>query len=142
MKYILMPSYDVECSASVVVTDVMQLNRFGISSLITTLAYDPVQSLLAAGTRSTQFGSGQIYLFGQNRISATLTLPSRRASVRQLEFCSDRLLCLDDRNDFSVFSLVLKKLVVSYSPPGQVTCFVSDPTLDFVLLGMANGEKD
>lgn len=105
------------------------------------MACDPVQSLLAAGTRSTKFGAGQIYVFGQKRTSATLSLQSRNASVKQLEFCSDRLLCLDDRNDFSVYSLPLKKLVVSYSPPGQVVCFVSDPTLDFVLLGLANGES-
>lgn len=98
-----------------------------------------MQALLAVGTRSTQVGPGQIYVFGQKRISVTLPLPSRRASVKTLHFCSDRLLCLDDKNDLNIYSLPEKKLVASYTPPGTVTCIASDPTLDFVLLGMQSG---
>src|SRR5207302_1599218 len=70
-----------------------QINRFGINSQISQIAYDPVQSLLAVGTNDTQFGPGQIYIFGQKRINVTLYLP-RRASVKILQFCADKLLCL------------------------------------------------
>lgn len=46
---------------------------------------------------------------------------------------------LDDKNDFSVFSLETKTLIASYSPPGVVSAVASDPTLDFAILGMQNG---
>lgn len=48
-------------------------------------------------------------------------------------------MCLDDKNNFNIYSILEKKLVVSYTPPGTVTCMTSDPTLDFVLLGMQSG---
>lgn len=86
-----------------------------------------------------RFGLGQIYVFGAKRIGITLNL-QRKASVKVLQFCADKLLCLDSRNELSVFSLQLKKLVASYTPPGTVTALCSDPMLDYALLGMQNGE--
>lgn len=99
-----------------------------------------MQSLLAVGTASTKYGPGQIYVLGRNRIWATLPLPSRTASVKTLQFCSDRLLCLDDHHDLNLYSLLEKKLLNSYSPPGSVTAIASDPTLDYVIIGMGNGD--
>lgn len=116
-----------------------QINRFGINSQISQIAYDPVQSLLAVGTKDTQFGRGQIIIFGQKRVSVTFPLPSK-ASVKALQFRADKLLCLDSKNDVSVFSLESKRLLASYSPPGTVTSLHSDPTLDYALLGMQTGE--
>ena len=118
----------------------MQLDRYGLSSRIIKLAYDPVQSLLAAGTESSVYGPGQIYVFGRNRISCILRLPHPKASVKDIQFCSDRLVCLDNQNDINIYSLSEKKLTGSYSPPGGVQCFITDSTLDYVMLGMANGE--
>jgi len=97
-----------------------------------------VQSLIAVGTNDTKFGEGQIYVFGQKRVSVLFQL-TRRASVKLLQFCADKLLCVDSRNDLSVFSLDAKKLLSSYSPPGTVSALCSDPTLDYVLLGMQTG---
>lgn len=56
-------------------------SRGAIADIFSTssLAYDPVQLLLAVGTKETTFGSGQIYVFGQSRVQLTFTLP-RRAS--------------------------------------------------------------
>ncbi|KAF1988323.1 hypothetical protein K402DRAFT_392075 [Aulographum hederae CBS 113979] len=113
--------------------------RFGISSRISQLAYDPVQSLLAVGTSESSFGPGQIYVFGQKRISVTLELP-QRASVKILRFCADKLLCLDSRNDFSVFQLEAKRCIRSFAAPGQVSVVECDPTLDYALMGMQNGD--
>jgi len=118
-----------------------QLRRIGISSRISQLTYDPVQSLLAVGTTATTSLPGQIYVFGQKRISATFPLARSGSSVRLLQFCSDKLLCLDSKNDFHVYSLLTKTLIVGISPPGMVTALVSDPTLDYVFLGMQNGES-
>jgi syntaxin-binding protein 5 len=130
--------------------------RFGINSQIGTfkshllvnlladlasgsLAYDPVQSLLAIGTNETTFGSGQIYVFGQKRVKATFILP-RRASVKDLQFCSDRLISLDSRNDIIIWDLKTGKKVASYAPPGVVMALVTDPMLDWALIGLQNGE--
>lgn len=113
--------------------------RIGISSQISQLVYDPVQSLLAVGTKSTKFGPGQVYIFGQKRISAVFSLPRQGASVRELQFCSDRLVVLDSRNDLGILSLPEKRWRGSYSPPGTVTAIASDHTLDYVMVGMQNG---
>jgi syntaxin-binding protein 5 len=91
------------------------------------------------GTNDTKFGVGQIYVFGQKRVSCVLTL-QRKSSVKVLQFCADKIICLDSRNDLSIFSLETKRLISSYSPPGTVTSVCSDPTLDYVLLGMQTGK--
>lgn len=114
--------------------------RFGVNSQVSCLAYDPVQSLLAVGTKKSQFGSGQIYIFGRNRIQVTLQLPTRGASVHTLQFCADKLVSLDTKHDISVFSLELKRLITSHSPPGAVTALCTDPMLDYAFLGMQTGD--
>ncbi|KAM3081267.1 Lethal(2) giant larvae sro7 [Clarireedia jacksonii] len=115
------------------------LDRFGINSQIGSLAYDPVQSLLAVGTNETTFGSGQIYIFGQNRVQARLTLP-RRASVKTLQFCADKLISLDSKNEVIVWDIATAKRLAAYSPPGIVTVIVTDPMLDWCFIGLQNGD--
>ncbi|KAF2838506.1 hypothetical protein M501DRAFT_934560 [Patellaria atrata CBS 101060] len=125
-----------------IAADLFQLDdieRVGINSQISALAYDPVQSLIAVGTSDTKFGHGQIYVFGQKRISVVLPL-GRKSSVKLLQFCAEKLICLDSKNDLSIFSLETKALIASYSPPGIVTALTSDPTLDYALIGTQNGE--
>jgi hypothetical protein len=77
-------------------------------------------------------------VFGQQRIDVILPLP-RRASVKILQFCADKIICLDGKNDLSVFSLETKQIIASYSPPAKITTVHSDPTLDYVLLGTSTG---
>jgi len=108
---------------------------------VSAFAYDPVQSLLAVGTSESQFGPGIIYVFGQKRVCHTFN-PPRKSSVRQLQFCANRLLSLDSKNDVSVFSLETGKLVASYAPPGHVMALVSDPSLDYCLIGLQNGRYE
>ncbi|KAI9731444.1 MAG: hypothetical protein M1818_007834 [Claussenomyces sp. TS43310] len=112
--------------------------RYGINSQVSTLAYDPVQSLLAVGTNETLFGSGQIYVFGQSRVQVTLMLP-RRASVRILQFCADRLVSVDSKNEVIIWDLQKAKKITSYAPPGVVVSLVTDPMLDWALIGIQNG---
>ncbi|KAF2169667.1 hypothetical protein M409DRAFT_20082 [Zasmidium cellare ATCC 36951] len=114
--------------------------RFGVNSQISCLAYDPVQSLLAVGTKSSQFGPGQIYLFGKGRIQAVLPTPARGASIKTIQFCAEKLIALDSKHDVSLYSIELKRLITSYSPPGSVTVLCTDPMLDYALLGMQTGE--
>ncbi|MCJ1394745.1 hypothetical protein MMC18_007625 [Xylographa bjoerkii] len=116
-----------------------QVARYGINSQISALAYDPVQSLLAAGTNESRYGSGQIYVFGGNRVSVVLSTP-RKSSISTLQFCAEKLLSLDSKNDIVIFSLETKLMVASYSPPSKVTALLSDPTLDYALIGLQNGD--
>ncbi|EPE35895.1 WD40 repeat-like protein [Glarea lozoyensis ATCC 20868] len=113
--------------------------RFGINSQIGCLAYDPIQSLLAVGTNESPFGSGQIYIYGQGRVQATLQLP-RRASVKELQFVADRIISLDSKNELIIWDLASAKKVTSFNPPGVVTTMVTDPMLDWALLGLQNGD--
>lgn len=115
------------------------VSRYGVNSQAGALAYDPVQSLLAVGTKDSKFGSGKVYIYGQNRVSCVFE-PPRPASIIAMQFCSDKLLVLDSRNDLSVFDLDSRKIVTSYAPPGRVTCLCTDPTFDYALIGLANGE--
>ncbi|KAH7055505.1 lethal giant larvae like, C-terminal-domain-containing protein [Macrophomina phaseolina] len=115
------------------------IRRYGLNSQVSKLAYDPVQSLLAVGTKDTQFGRGQIYIFGEGRVSVVFQLPTK-ASVLQLQFCADKLVCLDSKHDLSIFSLQTKQLLRSYSPPGTVTALHTDPSVDYAMLGMQNGD--
>ncbi|GAB7352147.1 hypothetical protein MBLNU459_g2636t1 [Dothideomycetes sp. NU459] len=114
--------------------------RYGINSQISAVAYDPVQSLLAVGTKDSKFGRGQIYVFGKGRIQVVLPLPGRGSSVQTLQFCSDKIVCLDSRHDLSFYSVVTKTLISSHSPPGVPTTVITDPTLDYALLGMQTGD--
>lgn len=112
--------------------------RYGVNSQINALAYDPIQSLLAVGTKDTQHAPGQIYVFGQKRVCHKLSFP-QKASVEILQFCADKLIAVDSKYDITVFSLENAKIVATYAPPGKITALAADPTLDFALIGLLNG---
>jgi hypothetical protein len=116
----------------------LQFARCGVNSQISAIAYDPVQSLLAVGTSDTSFGSGQIYVFGQRRVSVVFAFP-RKASAKYLQFCADKLISVDSKNEICIFSLETKSLLTSYAPPGQPTALATDPSLEYAFIGLSNG---
>jgi syntaxin-binding protein 5 len=118
----------------------VKIRNYGLNSKVTQVAYDPVQSLLAIGTSESKYGPGQIYVFGQKRVEVVLSLPKRSASVKILQFCADKLLCVDSQNDLSVFSLETKKLINAHTLPGKITALHSDPSIDYALLGTQHGD--
>ncbi|KAK5942344.1 Lethal(2) giant larvae sro7 [Knufia obscura] len=115
------------------------LARYGINSQVSALAYEPVQSLFAVGTNDSQFGPGQVYVFGQRRVCVIFNL-QRRASIQEIQFCGERLVVLDNKNDITIFSLDSRKRVATYSPPGHVAALLTDPSLDYCLTGLQNGD--
>ncbi|KAI1001705.1 Lethal(2) giant larvae [Podosphaera aphanis] len=115
------------------------LARFGINSQIGCLAYDAVQSLLAIGTMESSLGSGQIYIFGQKRVQVTLQLP-RSASIRHLKFCAESLISLDSKSELIIWNLTTRKKRASIILPGVVTLMVTDPMLDWALIGLQSGK--
>ncbi|PYH93276.1 hypothetical protein BO71DRAFT_328034 [Aspergillus ellipticus CBS 707.79] len=113
--------------------------RCGINSQISAIAYDPIQSLLAVGTSDTQFGHGQIYVFGQRRVSVVFALP-RKASAKFIQFCADKLVSVDSKSEISIFSLATRQTLVSYAPPSHASALLTDPSLDYAFIGLQNGD--
>ena len=103
------------------------------------LAFDPVQSLLAVGTSESKFGPGKIYVFGRGRITKFFASP-RPTSIKQLQFVANRLISLDGKSEIAVWDLERGARVAGYSHPGGVAFMISDPGLDWVFLGMPNGD--
>ena len=103
------------------------------------MAYDPVQSLLAIGTNESRYGTGQINVYGQKRVEVKLDLP-RTASVKILQFCANKLVCVDSKNDLLIYSLDSQKLMSKHVPPGYITALTTDPSLDWAFLGLQNGK--
>lgn len=100
-----------------------------------------MQSLLAVGTTDSQYGTGQVYVFGQRRVCVTFSL-QRRASVQVIHFCGEKLIVLDNKNDITILSLDTRKRIATYSPPGLVAALLTDPSLDYCLTGLQNGTAD
>lgn len=92
-----------------------------------------------SGTKDSRFGQGQVYVFGQRRIQVVFPLRNK-ASAQTLQFCADKLVCLDSKHDLTYYSLDTKTVVSSFSPPGVATALITDPVLDYALLGMQTGE--
>ncbi|KAF3763075.1 hypothetical protein M406DRAFT_292705 [Cryphonectria parasitica EP155] len=113
--------------------------RFGINSQISCLAYDPVQSLLAVGTNDSKFGQGQIYVFARDRIQKFL-VPNRPASIRTVQFCANRLVSLDAKGELAVWDLDTAKRVAGGSYGGTVVTMITDPMLDWAIVGQASGD--
>ncbi|KAI6343157.1 hypothetical protein MCOR30_001597 [Pyricularia oryzae] len=113
--------------------------RYGINSQISCVAYDPVQSLIAVGTNESKFGNGKIYIFGQSRVQKCIS-PNKQASIRFLHFVADRLVSLDSRSELSIWDLDTAQRLGGYGNAGAVACMVTDPMLDWVLMGTTSGD--
>ncbi|KAM7220705.1 Lethal(2) giant larvae protein SRO7 [Rhypophila decipiens] len=112
--------------------------RYGINSQVSCFAYEPVQSLLAVGTKETKFGAGKIYVFGQSRVTKFLTSP-RATSFRQLAFVANRLISLDSHNEVAIWDLDAGTRLTKYSYPGTA-CIATDPMLDWAFVGSQMGD--
>ncbi|KAF3930897.1 hypothetical protein ABW19_dt0206125 [Dactylella cylindrospora] len=113
--------------------------RYGFHGAISTLAYDPVQSLLAVGTIHNGDIPGQVHVFGRARVTAKYDLP-KQASVKYLRMYDSRLVVVDTKNELHLFDMITHSRLTSWSPPSVVTAVLTDPSSDFVFIGMQSGE--
>jgi syntaxin-binding protein 5 len=67
-----------------------------------------------------------------------LRLP-RRASIRFLQFCANRLVSVDSKNEVIIWSLETSQKLAAFSPPGAITSLVTDPGLDWAFVGLQSG---
>ncbi|KAI0545443.1 lethal giant larvae like, C-terminal-domain-containing protein [Xylaria curta] len=113
--------------------------RYGINSQISCVAYEPVQSLIAVATNESRFGSGKIYVFGQSRVQKFF-VPSNSRSFADVQFCANRLISLDTRNEVTIWDLDAGTKLTSFQAPGIVARMLTDPMLDWCFLGLQTGE--
>lgn len=119
---------------------VSQIAKYGINSSISALAYDPVQSLLAVGTSGTKITPGKVYIFGQKRVQVTFTL-QHKSSVKFLKLCGSKVVIVDNRSELTILDLEDPGAEgARYSPPGGVSSISTDPSLDWIFLGLQNGD--
>lgn len=78
-------------------------------------------------------------MYGQKRVQQSFLLP-RHASIRFLQFCADRLISIDSKNEVIVWDLQQSKRLTSYAPPGVVAALVTDPMLDWAFIGLQSGD--
>lgn len=110
-------------------------NQFGlpIDAIIAT-AYDPVQSLLAISTNRSS-----VHVYGQNSVEVVFELKTS-GDILFLRFVKGvYLVCVEAKGNVTVLSLHYKKILGSYLAPNAVTAVETDPSLDWLVLGMVNG---
>lgn len=60
--------------------------------------------------------------------------------MKTLQFVADRLVSLDTKNEVIIWDLLTQKKIASYAPPGVVAVLVTDPMLDWALIGLQSGD--
>ncbi|KAH8553946.1 WD40-repeat-containing domain protein [Umbelopsis sp. PMI_123] len=110
---------------------------YGTPGPVTTIAYDPVQSILAIGTKK-----GCVKIFGKG-ISCTLCI-EKPAPIKFLMFQSGhpKLAVVDSRNILTVFDLDTQRIFSTLAIRGYVTSIEMVPGADWLFLGLADGTID
>lgn len=107
--------------------------KYGISGTVECLAHDAIHSLLAAATSSKI-----VYIFGQTGVQTEIQLECR--TIKAMRFWSDSLVVLDADGLLTQLSIVTRAVVARHSFPGRLLAMELDPSLDWLFLGMTNGE--
>ncbi|OVF09222.1 putative Rab GTPase-binding protein [Clavispora lusitaniae] len=101
---------------------------------IDAIAFDPVQSLLAVGTKAKT-----VHVYGQQTVEVVFEL-NTRAEIAHLRFLKGiYLVCVETSGTITILSLHSKSILSTYSAPGTITAVESDPSMDWLIFGLANG---
>lgn len=102
--------------------------------LVLAVAYDPVQSLLALSTTRAS-----VHVYGQHSVEVVFELKTLGDIVHLAFVKGVYLVCVELSGNVTVLSLHSKQVLGTYLAPGGVSAVASDPTLDWVVLGLLNG---
>ncbi|KAI8582168.1 hypothetical protein K450DRAFT_229334 [Umbelopsis ramanniana AG] len=110
---------------------------YGTPGPATSIGFDPVQSILAIGTKK-----GCVKIFGKG-ISCTLQI-EKPAPIKYLTFqCGQpKLAVVDSRNILTVFDLNTQRIYSTLAVRGYVTSIEIVPGADWLFLGLADGTID
>ncbi|CCH61588.1 hypothetical protein TBLA_0F00440 [Henningerozyma blattae CBS 6284] len=110
------------------------ISTFGFIGKPVCSAFDFSQSLLATATES-----GDIYIFGKQNVEALLTV-EKKIFVKHMSFVKGvYLVIVDSSNILTVYSLYSQKIIDTAFTPTKITCIETDPSIDWVLLGLEDG---
>lgn len=113
---------------------VREINRYGLSGKIVTAAFDFTQSLLAVAT-----DAGEVHVYGQQQVEVVFTLDTK-VLIKHMKFVKGiYLVVIDSKDVIMIFSLYSKRMLTSVFSPGKISCFESDPSLDWLLIGLQSG---
>lgn len=106
---------------------------------IVAVAYDPVQSLLAIST--CQDGKTEVRVYGQNFVEVVFEF-KQTSPMTKLMFIKGVYLVavLPIGGGVTVISLHSKTILGTFSPPGTISSVLLDPGLDWLVVGLANGQ--
>ncbi|KAG9442957.1 hypothetical protein H6P81_018811 [Aristolochia fimbriata] len=109
--------------------------HYGIPAGSSTLAYDPIQKILAISTKD-----GRIKLFGRDN-TQTLLESSESVSSKILQFLDNRgiLLNVNVLNHIEVWDIENKQLAHIYDYKDEITSFMVMQRCSFVYVGNASG---
>jgi syntaxin-binding protein 5 len=111
------------------------LARYGVPGRVCALAFDPVQSLFAVGTET-----GHMSVYGQRNVGVDLAT-STGSPIKFLHIVKSLyLVAIDLQHQISVFSMESLKLVYEHTVSGRVSATLIDPSLDWLFLGLENGQ--
>jgi syntaxin-binding protein 5 len=57
-----------------------------------------------------------------------------------LQFCAEKLISVDSKNELTIWDLISKKKITCYTPPGIITTVITDPMLDWAFIGLQQGD--
>lgn len=99
------------------------------------MAYDPVQSLFALAT-----DNGHIHVFGQQNVEVVFSLkkPSPIEYLRIVK--SVYLVAIDASRTITVFNMESREEASSHTVYGNVSAVTTDPAMDWLFLGLENGQ--
>lgn len=113
---------------------IYELQKYGIVGNVDTLAFDPIQSLMAAVTNFNH-----IYIFGQARVMVELKLDTV-SPIRALRFIKGcYLIAIDKSNTIFVISLHQKKVIHTLIALAPIVSYACDYSLEFVYVGLKDG---
>ncbi|BFZ59097.1 Lethal(2) giant larvae sro7 [Saitoella coloradoensis] len=112
------------------------LTHHGIHGTISTMHFDPVQGLLAVGTYE-----GSVDVLGQSGVQVTFHV-SNSPAIRHVRLHGPRLVVVDAKNALTIFSLETCERTSVYSARGLVTYIHTDPSLDWLFIGLSDGTID
>ncbi|XDT05774.1 Lethal giant larvae(Lgl) like, C-terminal [Nakaseomyces glabratus] len=112
--------------------------RYGFNGKVVKVAYDQTQSLMALAT-----DMGEIHVCGRQQVEVVFSPPERiteKISIKEMAFVKGiYLVIIDSKDTLVVISLHNKKILASTYLPVKVSCMETDPTLDWVVIGLESG---
>ncbi|KAG0035167.1 hypothetical protein BGZ81_000088 [Podila clonocystis] len=129
---------DLSANLSVDTLDFCETRRYGLPALISAIAVDPVQGLLASGTFK-----GAIAVTGASETTCYLEL-EEAVSVKMIAFQpgSPVLVVVDARNAITVFDLIKKQRLFVRNARSIVTCMELLPGTNWLFHGLKDGTVD